>query len=1140
MGKQDLVAGLLVALGAMVMARCGWTPEENLQSETLELPDGIPLEKSPWGFDRLLPAPEVFPSRGSWEKYCSSGPRQLLPCLVSQFHWGFEGGNRHGWTLQPTPGAPTDERHAFANQPTYGDNVSAERPNISTEAMVIQAALTHLGGDFWKVPYPVGHLGDYWLATFEDRPGPQEPWGRNQGTEPQGRFHSPSFPVQRRYIHFLIGGGCDVDTTGIALQVRSEGSDWRVAYGPDGRTPLRATGLSLHHEDETNPALDPRFVSPPASKDWSGHFDTDRLLPENLSPEVPVPGTGSGGMGVTRPEGIKGGTPFIPHEPIDPTPLRKLKRVPCQLQMERHTFFVEHLWGQEARLVAYDDDPLGHIEIDDILLTDLSRTDLNDPPPRIWGWADTHAHPATHLGFQSLGVNSEAVLGIDAGIAGRVGDGKVFHGEPGMAYRDVSDATIERDLRSCDGTSHGSPTEMAHALVPMLEGLRLGRSTHGRHGHSGSSATNFGSWPRWHTAAHQQMHVKWMHRAYESGQRLMVASVTNNELLGWAMGRSHEAHTPYLSDYGAVRRFLNFMWDFSAANNEWMEIALTPGHARRIIRSGRMAVILALEVDNMGDHCPGSLEEDEQCTGPSGSETVSCDEGRAETECNHCGVAPVHRKRTGRQDCRTVGDWTGRIQRLYERGVRLITPIHLTDNSLGGCAAYLELANVSNRFQNQRYWSLESVVPQTSDPATMISTRFTSNQLMAGFCYDLACLDNGLGSTAPIKRYGGSFFGPLPDLLSQLFENLGALLVTGRTLRTPTLQTSVQTGPYAAPEEPRIGHINARGLNGIVRPLSLLGGTDLAEGPQVLEMMTRRGIVLDIAHASQKARDQILGLGTHSRGSVISPTCDWSTEPHRCRREAYPVIASHTPIRSLAGEGDENTLYPAQVDRIREIGGMIGAGTGGLGRTATFAGTHLDDAHFQLGTRTPLPLYVNGVANTCSGSSRSFAQSYLHAVARMRGTGVAIGTDFNGLDGEPSPRFDRHGCHAGFEWQTGPALNYAHYEGRPRSFIQLNDAAPTAPELLPTFSPELADHPPLEADATGGRRFDLNRDGLAHYGMMPDFLQDLRAVGVTPEQLGVMFRSAEDYIRLWERSCRVAKSRDTRSRENAAWRLGCD
>jgi len=53
------------------------------------------------------------------------------------------------------------------------------------------------------------------------------------------------------------------------------------------------------------------------------------------------------------------------------------------------------------------------------------------------------------------------------------------------------------------------------------------------------------------------------------------------------------------------------------------------------------------------------------------------------------------------------------------------------------------------------------------------------------------------------------------------------------------------------------------------------------------------------------------------------------------------------------------------------------------------------------------------------------------------------------------------------------------------------------------------------------RDFDVNVDGIAHYGMLPDFLQDLKNNGLSAEQLAPLFESAEAYIRMWEKCERM-------------------
>ena len=60
------------------------------------------------------------------------------------------------------------------------------------------------------------------------------------------------------------------------------------------------------------------------------------------------------------------------------------------------------------------------------------------------------------------------------------------------------------------------------------------------------------------------------------------------------------------------------------------------------------------------------------------------------------------------------------------------------------------------------------------------------------------------------------------------------------------------------------------------------------------------------------------------------------------------------------------------------------------------------------------------------------------------------------------------------------------------------------------------DNPPLERNTAGPRRdFDINLDGLAHYGLLPDFLQDMRNQGLDVQDFAPLFRSANDYVEVW-------------------------
>jgi microsomal dipeptidase-like Zn-dependent dipeptidase len=55
----------------------------------------------------------------------------------------------------------------------------------------------------------------------------------------------------------------------------------------------------------------------------------------------------------------------------------------------------------------------------------------------------------------------------------------------------------------------------------------------------------------------------------------------------------------------------------------------------------------------------------------------------------------------------------------------------------------------------------------------------------------------------------------------------------------------------------------------------------------------------------------------------------------------------------------------------------------------------------------------------------------------------------------------------------------------------------------------------LQRERSGSRTFDLNIDGVAHYGLIPDLLADMQQHGGGPG-LRSLFRSAEAYLRMWE------------------------
>lgn len=96
--------------------------------------------------------------------------------------------------------------------------------------------------------------------------------------------------------------------------------------------------------------------------------------------------------------------------------------------------------------------------------------------------------------------------------------------------------------------------------------------------------------------------------------------------------------------------------------------------------------------------------------------------------------------------------------------------------------------------------------------------------------------------------------------------------------------------------------------------------------------------------------------------------------------------------------------------------------------------------------------------------------------------------DINGFAGGPGPRFGDEGCN---QLQTNP-LSYP-FEGYDSGL---------------SFTRPIA----------GNRVYDFDTEGMLHVGLIPEYIQDARNDGATDEDLEPLFRSAEGWIRLWERA----------------------
>ncbi len=263
------------------------------------------------------------------------------------------------------------------------------------------------------------------------------------------------------------------------------------------------------------------------------------------------------------------------------------------------------------------------------------------------GIADVHTHMFSNLGFGGI----------------------LFWGAP------YHPGGIDEALPWCD-YSWKYPTTIAYSGAPGPQVPFLGYEIHGPKSlqaiddpislgleegqHAVDGTGNFSGWPTYLTMTHQQMYYKWVERAYLGGIRLMVVHALSSEALCSA-GKRRTDFT--CNDMDAVDKQIQAAKDLETAidkmddgkvnHSGWYQIAYTPTQARELIRNGKMAVVLGIEVDSL----------------------FNCKYG---------------------QPC-TTDHIKSQLKKYYDLGVRHVFPIHQYDNAFGGAAIFNDILNSGNR-----------------------------------------------------------------------------------------------------------------------------------------------------------------------------------------------------------------------------------------------------------------------------------------------------------------------------------------------------------------------------------------------------------------------------------------------------------
>ncbi|MDW8019160.1 MAG: membrane dipeptidase [Chloroherpetonaceae bacterium] len=307
------------------------------------------------------------------------------------------------------------------------------------------------------------------------------------------------------------------------------------------------------------------------------------------------------------------------------------------------------------------------------------------------GWVDLHTHPMSHLGF------------------GR----KAMHGAPDVGIY------VPPGMASCDW--HGNATSPAQALAncnPTHGGwgrfdnlcgnyFRAGvisgaldkdfihntrNELHPDHHHDGYP--NFPYWPHHSSKLHQQMWWEWIKRAYDGGLRVMVALTVNSELLAALL----DGDRPYDDESVAVRQIAETK-RFVEQHSDFMEIAYSAEQLRDIVRRGKLAVVLGMEMDRWS--LSYAIDR------PPAANVVVSVGGSSQPPTKYI-PAPVQKqwRHEYRPDLRAYV--RNLVQRWYNMGIRYVFPVHLVDNEFSGAAVYDVLFSFANCYTNGYHFLLES------------------------------------------------------------------------------------------------------------------------------------------------------------------------------------------------------------------------------------------------------------------------------------------------------------------------------------------------------------------------------------------------------------------------------------------------
>ncbi|MFT4519406.1 MAG: hypothetical protein ACI9JM_001802 [Halioglobus sp.] len=395
----------------------------------------------------------------------------------------------------------------------------------------------------------------------------------------------------------------------------------------------------------------------------------------------------------------------------------------------------------------------------------------------VFGFVETHSHLFTNLAF---------------------GGGGTFHGAP------FHSLGVEHALEDCD-LVHGTDGRKdlmgagfgggdIASLLPAIATGELAEKNHDTEGYP-----VFTDWPNAPSSAtHQVQYYKWLERAYLSGLRLLVQHATTNEFLCQlvvGVGAQPERHDcndminvdVILEATHAMERYIDAQ--SGGPGEGWFRIVYSPEEAREEIKAGNLAVVLGIETSVLFD----------------------------------CFLVPY-----GDFTKCTEADVVAKLDEYYDKGVRVLFPVHKYDNGFSAGDGHRGIIDIGNFGHTGHYTNYIEC------PAELLT-------FPGGF-------DNGGVPFAALNQPREVYDSPPPFDMSGFADDvLGSLL------------------PY-------VGLLGAGSLEGDY--CQNHGLTDLGEF-LMLEMM-KRGIIIEVDHMPRKSykrayellvENDYPAMGTHGRNN---------------------------------------------------------------------------------------------------------------------------------------------------------------------------------------------------------------------------------------------------------------------------------